>query len=532
MQHVYNTKNWDEFYLQFKHSTVGADLAKNVPKKLIQQYLSPVLTLKHAIEHWELLELDREELVIGIHGPELPELTDDGRWFGLLPLLLGREMAVRLVYQEPKAKPLPSPNPEALASLPDVEVDQTGDLSEADIVIISHPDFITKHRDKDIQLEFRSVPVLALYWSALDVSMEGGWFEHHGLEEADRMTNPFTLHNNVDDSASWGRFVTRLKVGDSAPLMSWERLLDLGWIRHHSGLTGYGHPTGQPGKLRKDFQLRSQDKSMGFLYVLDDLYLNSTNHWLYRFDAETRALEPIYEVDAAFFDQVPKLSDDILVAYEWGAMIKLAYAFTPLESADVTQEYFVWLQDAAKRGNPYASMAYARWLEAGYLAEPNPDHAFFEYRKAADAGLASAQYIVAEIAFHDLKDKELAAEYFTMAAENGYALAQFNLGLIHLDQMVPNANPAMGIDYLVKAAEAGEVNALCYLGEWMINQGKLQEAMEYWLKAADLGSVEAAGQVLNHAETWRQKLPEKQARSFKKRVRNCSKLIRSQRDSL
>ena len=533
MQQVYSTKNWDDFYLQFKHSAIGADLARSVPKKLIQQYLSPVLTLKHAIEHWNLLDLDREDLVIGIHGPELPELTDEGRWFGLLPMFLGREMKIRLVYQQAKTKPIPSPNPEALKLLPEVAVNLDGDLSEADIVVISHPDFITKHRDKDINLEFRPVPVLALFWSALDVSMEGGWFEHHGLAEMDRMSNPFAMQNNVDTSASWARFVTWIKPDeDATPRMSWERLIDLGWIRHHSGVIGYGHPTGQPGKLRKDFQLRGLDSNMGFLYVIDDLYLNQTNHWLYRFDSETRALEPIYEVDSSVFNQIPKPSDDILVAYEWAAMIKLAYAFSPLESESESQKYFTWLQSAAKRGNAHASMACARWLEAGYLKEPNLDHAFYEYRRAADAGLASAQYIVAEIAFHDLKDRELATEYFTLAADKGYALAQFNLGLIHLDRMVTNTDPETGIQYLKKAAAAGEVNALCYLGEWMSNQGKLAEAMDYWLKAADLGSIEAAGQVLNHAEVWRQQLPEKSARGFKKRVRHYSKMVKSQRTNV
>lgn len=526
MQQGYNTDNWDAFYLQFKNTQLGERLGSKVPQKLLRQFLSPVLTLKNAIERWELVDGAQKRLTIRIHGAELPEITDHGRWYGLLPTLLGQSFEVTVVYNQAKAKPLPSPNPEAIDLLPEVEFLESSE-ARADVTVVSHPDFITRQRQKDIELMTSGGPLVALYWSAIDVAMEGAWFEHHGYEETERMHNPFTLENNVDNVASWGRFVTCLKPGNPDPSVSWEELRDLGWLRHHSGLSGFGHPAGAPGKLRKDFQLRSQDSTMGFHYVLDDLYLSSENNWLYRFDSDTRQLEPVYEVDAELVRQAPESGKDILKAYQWAAQIKMAFALTPMESDSVAQDYFVWLQDAARRGNPCASMAYARWLEAGYAGEPNPDHAFYEYRRAADAGMASAAYVVAEMAFHDLKDPDFATQYFTKAADKGYALAQFNLGLIHLDGLIGAAEPAKGLEYLLAAAKSGEVNSLCYLGEWLMNQGKLGEAMGYWIKAADMGSVEAAGQVLNHAEAWRQRLPEKEQRKFKKQVRNYSKMLKA-----
>ena len=529
MREEYNTDSWDGFYTQFKHSEIGKQLAGALPQKILRQFLSPVLTLAAAIKEWDIKPERPEHWIIRIHGAELPEAGDDGRWFGLLPLFLGQDSRLSLIYESPKAKALPSPNNEVLNILPEITREpETGSLT-ADITVISHPDFVTRQRQNDIDVTVGRGACIALYWSAIDVSMEGGWFDHHGMVMGEKFLNPFSLQNDVDGVAAWGRYVAIHRSGEAEPTCSYEELMDLGWIRHHSGLSGYGHPAGQPGKLRKDFKLRTQDSTLDLLYVIDDLYVSKSNHWLYRFDSETRQLEPIYEVDRDIVNSAPKANEDILTAYAWGAKIKLAFAFSPMESEAVAQDYYRWLQDCAKRGNPYASMAYARWLEAGYLDEPNPDHAFYEYRKAANAGIAAAQYIVGDMAFHDLKDIQLATEHFTSAAQNGYALAQFNLGIMHLENMIPNADPQAGIRYLLDAAASNEINSLCYLGEWMINQGKLKDAMGYWMRAADLGSVEASGHVISHAEQWRKTLPEKEVRAFKKKVRTYSNRLKADR---
>lgn len=531
MPQDYNTDSWETFYVQFKHSELGRQLANVLPQKILRQFLSPVLTLAVAIKKWGITPADKEKWVIRIHGAELPEAGDNGRWFGLLPLLLGQDANVCLIYESPKAKALPSPNDAVLNILPAIIREPENGSLAADLTVISHPDFVTRQRQRqdEISVTVGNGACIALYWSAIDVAMEGGWFDHHGMVMDDKFLNPFALQNNVDGVAQWARYVAIHQKGIPIPACRYDTLIDLGWVRHHSGLLGYGHPSGQPGKLKKDFKLRSQDSTLDLLYVIDDLYVSTSNRWLYRFDAETRQLEPVYEVDRDLLKNAPEADADILSAYAWAAKIKLAYAFSPMESETVARDYFQWLQDCAKRGNPHASMAYARWLEAGYLQEPNPDHAFYEYRKAANAGIAAAQYIVGDMAFHDLKDIQLATEFFTRASENGYALAKFNLGLMHLENMIPGADPQIGIRFLLDAAVLNEVNSLCYLGEWMINQGKLKGAIDYWMMAADLGSVEASGHILNHAEQWRKTLPEKEVRAFKKKVRTYSNRLKAER---
>lgn len=90
MLQEYNMVSWDGFYTQFKHSEIGKQLAGALPQKILRQFLSPVLTLASAIKEWDIKPERPEHWIIRIHGAELPEAGDDGRWFDCSRFSLGK----------------------------------------------------------------------------------------------------------------------------------------------------------------------------------------------------------------------------------------------------------------------------------------------------------------------------------------------------------------------------------------------------------------------------------------------------------
>lgn len=518
---------WTTFYQGFKNTNLGTRLSKTVPKNLLQQFLSPVLTVAEAIERGNLLPDGQDHLTIHWLGAELPEMVDGGRWFGVLPQILDREIRISIKFTASKVKPFAGPNPLALSDLPPVEILTDDSSSTPDIVVWSHPENVSRWQAGQQLATIGQTPVIALYWSALDTAMEREWFHHEGFTSREMWRNEYDLENKVDSTATWGRFVDLL-VADSSvkAAIPKSELKDLGMIRHHSGLMGMAHPAGQPGLPRKTFKVRSQQTDDQYLYVLDDLFLNLATHQLYRFDDHSRQLHPVAEVDRGLIHPLPRANTDILEAYRWGARIKLSYAFTPPEKTADAELFSAWLAEATDRGVPEATYAYARWIEAGYIGEPNPLAASKLYRRAADAGHVSAQYTFADIAFHDLVDVDLAVQYFQRAAEAGHAMASFNMALLHLESMIDSADPETGIYYLKQAAERNEVNALTYLGQWYLAKGDVTQAMEYWYRAGDRGSLEAAGYVLDQAPRVIPSIPQKERKAFDKRIRQYQRMIR------
>lgn len=92
-------------------------------------------------------------------------------------------------------------------------------------------------------------------------------------------------------------------------------------------------------------------------------------------------------------------------------------------------------------------------------------------------------------------DPELAAGWFYRAAEQGYADAQFNLGLMYANGEGVEQDMAEAVELFKKAAEQGHVDAqnnlgaLYFTGEGVIRDE--EKAITWFEKAAEQGNEEA-----------------------------------------
>lgn len=92
-------------------------------------------------------------------------------------------------------------------------------------------------------------------------------------------------------------------------------------------------------------------------------------------------------------------------------------------------------------------------------------------------------------------DPELAAGWFFRAAEQGYADAQFNLGLMYANGEGVEKDMVQAVELFKKAAEQGHVDAqnnlgaMYFTGEGVDRDEK--KAVEWFKKAAAKGNVEA-----------------------------------------
>ena len=90
------------------------------------------------------------------------------------------------------------------------------------------------------------------------------------------------------------------------------------------------------------------------------------------------------------------------------------------------------------------------------------DTAFREFSIAAEAGLDLAQYNLAILYFTGQgveQDYEQALRWTEAAAEQGHVNAQFNLGSLYLEGQGTQQDNELGIDWFKRAARSGHANA-------------------------------------------------------------------------
>jgi TPR repeat protein len=86
----------------------------------------------------------------------------------------------------------------------------------------------------------------------------------------------------------------------------------------------------------------------------------------------------------------------------------------------------------------------------------------------ADRGDADAQFRLAfaysSTGLHQAPDYQRAAEWYTKAADQDHSLAQFNLGMMHMQGQGVPRDVAKGIGWFQKAAQQGDPGAQFHLG--------------------------------------------------------------------
>ena len=138
--------------------------------------------------------------------------------------------------------------------------------------------------------------------------------------------------------------------------------------------------------------------------------------------------------------------------------------------------------------------------DKGLAAYQSGDYAtaLREFRPLAEQGYASAQYNLG-LMYDDGKgvpqDDKTAVKWYSLAAEQGYASAQYNLGwMYYKGQGVPQ-NYKTALKWFTLAAEQGDASAQFNLGLMYANgQGVLQDyetAVEWYTLAAEQGNASA-----------------------------------------
>ena len=152
-----------------------------------------------------------------------------------------------------------------------------------------------------------------------------------------------------------------------------------------------------------------------------------------------------------------------------------------------------FLQKHADANNPLAQYILGYYYSFGEVFPKNVDKGAVLMRTAAENGLAEAQAMVA-YALDVSTNSTKAISYYTMAANQGYAIAQYNLGTIyHEGRSGVAQNYAKAIYWYTKAAEQGHLEAQNNLGVIYKNgEGvpkNLSQAVKYFTLAAELGET-------------------------------------------
>jgi TPR repeat protein len=135
-------------------------------------------------------------------------------------------------------------------------------------------------------------------------------------------------------------------------------------------------------------------------------------------------------------------------------------------------------------------------LGRAYAKKNDFKTAFVQYQKAADQGYVLAEYnlgVLYEKGWGVAMDEAQAAAWYRKAAQQGFVLAQSNLGNMYRNGQGVAQNYPEALSWLRKAAEQGNARAMGTIGVMYANaQGVPQdytEAVSWWLKAAEQGEM-------------------------------------------
>ena len=134
---------------------------------------------------------------------------------------------------------------------------------------------------------------------------------------------------------------------------------------------------------------------------------------------------------------------------------------------------------------------------------PSPNE-MVEIVLAAEQGFARAQYNLG-ICYHDgrgvPRDEVEAVKWYRKAAEQGFAPAQFNLGICHFNGEGVAKDSVQAVSWYRKAAEQGVAEAQSSLGFcYIYGEGVAKDdvqAVSWYRKAADQGNAKAQSNLAN-----------------------------------
>lgn len=117
----------------------------------------------------------------------------------------------------------------------------------------------------------------------------------------------------------------------------------------------------------------------------------------------------------------------------------------------------MWMEKAAQQGNPEAQCTLARYYVSGFGFD-DYQKAFEWFMKAAQQGYPEAEHAVGGFYCYNVyvdTDYEKANSWFERGAAHGNAASQYELGISYLEGRGTAIDPHLGMDYLIRSANAG-----------------------------------------------------------------------------
>lgn len=156
-----------------------------------------------------------------------------------------------------------------------------------------------------------------------------------------------------------------------------------------------------------------------------------------------------------------------------------------------SDRYIQQLYNKAKQGIASAQNNLGMCYLVGDYVEQSDEQAEKWFRKAAEQGFAISQYNLGYI-YRSKKKSSQAAIWYKKAAEQGLADAQVNLGLCYENGEGVEKDPVQAVQWYRRAAEQGNTIAQTFLGTYYYcSYGDSQQAAEWFRKAAEQGLANA-----------------------------------------
>ncbi len=154
------------------------------------------------------------------------------------------------------------------------------------------------------------------------------------------------------------------------------------------------------------------------------------------------------------------------------------------------------LLPAAKAGDPEAQFYVGTMYRHGFGTEQDDTEALYWISEAAKQGYAQAEFV---LGFDLLQqgERRAAAKYILAAAETGYGTAQYYAGVLYRDGMGVEANAAIALGWILRAAAQDVVEAQYEAGLLLSHpqegiNADLKDAYRWFFIAADRGYPSAA----------------------------------------
>jgi uncharacterized protein len=169
------------------------------------------------------------------------------------------------------------------------------------------------------------------------------------------------------------------------------------------------------------------------------------------------------------------------------AQVELGHFYISINRVDWA---FDWFQVSAASDNADALYWLGNLYYDGKVVEQDISKTFHCYKKAAQLGHADALNNYADMYLRGEyveKDERKALELFTQAANKGVPEAMYTLGYMYSNGVGTDVNETESRKWFTKSALAGDVFAANRLGHEAVENGRGEEAITWYKKAAEQG---------------------------------------------